>query len=128
MLVSDYRVLVTDEGDGIIAFLNNEIMSVVLILKSNTMITTVLASGLIRLRAFKFKYYAIAKWIVRDLRKEGFIFKALQEYPSVYIPVYYNKEAELAEKEKLQWFYYEQELIKKKLNDISLDNKHQSSI
>jgi len=36
MLVSDYRVLVTDEGDGIIAFLNNEIMSVVLILKSNT--------------------------------------------------------------------------------------------
>jgi len=124
MLVSDYRVLVTDEGDGIIAFLNNEIMSVVLILKSNTIAKEIFDKYHDQLSAFKFKYYAIAKWIVRDLRKEGFVFKALQEYPSVYIPVYYNKEAEHAEKEKLHWFYYEQELIRKKLSDISSNNKY----
>jgi len=124
MLVSDYRVLVTDEGDGIIAFLNNEIMSVVLILKSNTIAKEIFDKYHDQLSAFKFKYYAIAKWIVRDLRKEGFIFKALQEYPSVYIPVCNNREEVLASKEKLHWFYYEHELIKKKLLDISLDKEY----
>lgn len=124
MLVSNYRVFVSDEGDGIIAFLNNEIMSVVLILKSNTSAKEIFDKYHDQLSAFKFKYHAIAKWIVRDLRKEGFTFKALQEYPSIYIPVYHNQEAELAEQEKLHWFYYEQELIKKKLMDISMENQY----
>ena len=124
MKVSSYRVFVSDEGDGIIAFLNNEIMSVVLILNSNTSAKEIFDKYHDQLSAFKFKYQAIAKWIVRDLRKEGFTFKALQEYPSVYIPVYNNKKAELAEKEKLYWFYYEQELIKKKLMDISLESQY----
>jgi len=123
MLVSDYRVLVTDEGDGIIAFLNNKIMSVVLIPNTNTIAMKIFDKYHDQLSKFKYRYYAIAKFIVRDLRKEGFIFKALKEYPSIYIPVYYNEKAELAEKEKLHWFYYEQELIKKKLMDISLENQ-----
>ncbi len=122
MLISDYRVLVTDEGDGIIAFLHNDITSIVLIPNTNSIAMKIFDRYHDQLSAFKYRFDAIAKWIVRDLRKEGFIFKALQEYPSVYIPVYYNKEAELADKEKLQWFYYEQELIKKKLLDISLGN------
>jgi len=124
MKISDYRVLITDESDGIIAFLHNEITSVVLIPNNNSTAMEIFNKYYDQLSAFKYRFDAIAKWIVRDLRKEGYIFKSLQDHPSIYVPVYYNKEAELAEKEKFQWFYYEQELIKKKLLDTSLVNEY----
>ena len=123
MLVTDYRVLVSDEGDGIIAFLHNQIVSIVLIPRSNTIAREIFDKYHDQLSDFKYRYYAIAKWIVRDLRKEGFIFKAFQDDPLVYIPVYDNKEEVISSKEKLHWFYYEQELIKKKLSDIYLEKE-----
>ena len=123
MLVTNYRVLVTNDGDGIIAFLHNQIVSVVLIPNSNAIAKEIFDKYYDQLSYFKYRFDAIAKWIVRDLRKEGFIFKAFQEDPLVYIPVYYNKEEVIASKEKLHWIYYEQELIKKKLSDIYSENE-----
>ena len=123
MLVSDYRVFTTNQGDGIIAFLHNDITSIVLIPNSNTIAMKIFDRYYDQLSYFKYRFDAIAKWIVRDLRKEGFIFKAFQDDPLVYIPVYDNKEEVIASKEKLHWFYYEQELIKKKLSDIYLENE-----
>ena len=123
MLVKDYRVLVSDENDGIIAFLHNDITSIVLIPNSNTIAMKIFDRYYDQLSYFKYRFDAIAKWIVRDLRKEGFIFKTFQDDPLVYIPVYDNKEEVIASKEKLHWFYYEQELIKKKLSDIYLENE-----
>lgn len=123
MLVTDYRVFKTNESDGVIGFLHNEITSIVLIPNTNTIAMKIFDGYYDQLSYFKYRYYAIAKWIVRDLRKEGFAFKYLQDYPSIYVPVYDNREEVLASKEKLHGFYYEQELIKKKLSDIYLENE-----
>jgi hypothetical protein len=121
MLVSDYRVLVTDEGDGIIAFLHNDITSIVLIPNTNTIAMKIFDKYHDQLSKFKYRYYAIAKWIVRDLRKEGFIFKALEDYPTIYVPIYNNKDTELSTREKFHWFYME--LIKKRLSKTSLEKE-----
>ena len=124
MKISDYRVFVSDQGDGIIAFLYNNVVSSVIIPYTNDIGIDIFNRYYNQLEYFKYRFDAIANWIVRDLRKEGYIFKSLQDHPSIYVPVYYNKEAELAEKEKFQWFYYEQELIRKKLLDTSLVNEY----
>ncbi len=115
MLVSDYRVLVTDEGDGIIAFLHNDVTSIVLIPNTNTIAMEIFNRYFDQLSAFKYRYYAIAKWIVRDLRKEGFIFKALEDYPKIYVPIYNNKDPKPSTSDQFHWFYME--LIKKRISE-----------
>ena len=123
MLVSDYRVF-TSNGNGIISFLQDNVIKKVLIPKSNTIAIKIFDRYHDQLSYFKYRYQKVAKWIVRDLRKEGFIFKTIEDYPSIYIPVYENKDNDLTSTEKLHWFYYEMELIKKKLSDIPLENEY----
>ncbi len=121
MLISDYRVLVTDQGDGIIAFLHNDITSIVLIPNTNTIAMKIFDRYHDQIKSFKYRFDAIAKWIVRDLRKEGFIFKALEDYPNIYVPIYNNKGTELSTREKFHWFYME--LIKKRLSDNLMEEE-----
>ncbi len=99
--------------------------------KSNTIAKEIFDKYHDQLSDFKYRYYAIAKWIVRDIRKAGFIFKYLEDYPSIYIPVYAERNEPtssetLSEQEKLYLFYYEMEFIKMKMSNVSLENEYQS--
>ena len=129
MLVSDYRVFITDDGDGVITFIQNDIINKVLIPKSNTIAKEIFDRYYDQLSNFKYKFNAIVKWIVRDLRKEGYSFKIVPNNQTVYVPVHKNIDElplkeRLSKQEKLHLFYYEMEMIKKKLSKTPLENEY----
>lgn len=68
MLVLQYRVFVINEGDGVITFIQNDIINKVLIPKSNIIAKEIFDKYHDQLSDFKYRHYAIAKWIVENIR------------------------------------------------------------
>ncbi|MCB0742344.1 MAG: hypothetical protein R2821_03825 [Flavobacteriaceae bacterium] len=85
MLISDIRVY-SKANDGIICFRHNGILRKVIISKSNSLAKRIFDSYYEQLKLFKDRQYAIAKWIVRDMRKEGFIFISDRDNISIIKP------------------------------------------
>jgi hypothetical protein len=76
MLVTNYKVFVTKNGDGSITYTRNKMNYKVFISKENEVLKEVFDNYYDLLNSFKNRHYAIAKWIVRDIRAEGYVFKA----------------------------------------------------
>ncbi len=121
MLLKNYRVFVTDESDGMITFIKDEILNKILIPNSNTIAKEIFDKYHNQLSAFKYRYAAVAKFIIRDIRKEGYVFKVDHNNPTLYIPVHKDQKAKVisngepSEQEKLFMFYHNLEVIKKRL-------------
>lgn len=121
MLVSDYHVPMLDSGDGAITFEEKGKSKIIVIPKNNTVAYGIFIHYYYQLPVFKNRQYAIAKWIVRDIRKEGFVCKKNQQNDSFYkpVPIHPEKDSPWKRKlslvEELYWLHHELELIKKKL-------------
>ena len=76
MNLNNFKVFITRNGDGAITFKKNNIEHRVFITKNNTEIKVIFDRYHIQLKDFKNRHYALAKWIVRDIRKQGYVFKS----------------------------------------------------
>lgn len=75
MSVTNYKVFITNEGDGMIAFRHNGKSKKVLIPKGDITAKEIFDMYYNQRKTFRYKYYAIAKFIARDIRKAGYVFK-----------------------------------------------------
>ena len=130
MLLKNYRVFVTNESDGVITFMKEGILNKILIPNSNTIAKEIFDKYHDQLSAFKYRYAAVAKFIIRDIRKEAYLFKVDPNNPTLYVPVHKDQKAkfisnnELSEQEKLFMFYHNLEVIKKRLADNSMEYEY----
>jgi len=76
MLVTNFKVFITKNGDGAITYTKNSIYYRVYISKENEAVFEVFENYYKQLEPFKNRHYAIAQWIVRDIRASGYVFKA----------------------------------------------------
>ena len=76
MLITNFRVATTKNGDGTISFTKNKIKYKVYISKNNQDLKEIFDKYYNQLKSLKNRHYAIAKWIVRDIRAEGYVFKS----------------------------------------------------
>jgi len=76
MFVFNYQVFITKNGDGAITYTWNKRNYKVFISKENEVIMEIFYKYYDQLESFKNRHYAIAQDIVRDIRKEGYVFKA----------------------------------------------------
>ena len=87
MLVTNYKVFIADMGDGVITFKHEGKYKKVLIPKSNTIAKEIFDKYYNQRNAFRYKYYAIAKFIVRDIRKAGYVFKIVSGKSKIISPI-----------------------------------------
>jgi len=76
MLVSNYKVFITKNGDGAISYTMEGFNYKLTISKNNELLMQIFRNHYNKLKTFKNRHYAIAKWIVRDIRAKGYYFKA----------------------------------------------------
>ncbi|MDU8886303.1 hypothetical protein RXV94_09040 [Yeosuana sp. MJ-SS3] len=76
MLISNFKVFITKNGDGAITYTKNDLNYRVLISKKDKVLMEVFQKYFERLKPFKNRHYAIAQWIARDIRKNGYVFKS----------------------------------------------------
>ena len=76
MSISNYKVFVTKYGDGAITYTKNDLNYRVYISKKDEVLMKVFFKHFERLKPFKNRHYAIAQWIARDIRKNGYVFKS----------------------------------------------------
>ena len=130
MLVSNYYVYFTEEDDGAIKFTHDGIPQKVIIPKRNLIAFEIFKKHYDVLSGFKNRHYAIAKWIVRDIRIAGFDFKLYKDSKTIYKPVRRGLNGasglfpELTKEEQLHWLLIELDLINQKLYYSSLENNY----
>ncbi len=128
-MLSDYHVYVTKQLDGAISFKKDSIPQKVIIPKRNIIALEIFTKYYDELPTFKNRHYAIAKWIVRDIRKAGFDFKLYKGSKTIYKPVRRDSNGasglypELTKEEQLHWLFLELDLINQKLYYNSLENE-----
>ena len=76
MIITKFKVSITKNGDGLITYEKNNAPYRVLFTKEDTIIKEIFDKHYDELKAFKNRHYAIAKWIVRDIRAEGYVFRS----------------------------------------------------
>ena len=76
MFITNFKVSVTKNGDGAIAYTKNNMNYKVFISKEDEVLIEIFDKYYNQLKSLKNRHYAIAKWIVRDIRAEGYVFKA----------------------------------------------------
>lgn len=76
MTITSIRVFVTKNGDGTISYQKNNTKFKVLLSKDDHIIKEIFDKYFKQLSSFKNRHYAIAKWIVRDIRAEGYVFRS----------------------------------------------------
>ena len=76
MLVTNFKVFITKNGDGAITYTKNDMNYKVFLTKDNPVITEIFNEYYSQLKPFKNRHYAIAQWIARDIRAKGYVFKA----------------------------------------------------
>jgi len=106
MLITNFRVTVTKNGDGAISFTKNKINYKVFISKNNLEIKETFDKYYSQLKSFKNRHYAIAKWIIRDIRAKGYYFKAYAGNNRNIRPIKHNEAVKLSSKE-----LYEQQIL-----------------
>jgi len=124
MLVSDFNVYINKEGNGAISFIENNKLKRVVIPKNNLIIMKIFDLYYGQLSSFKNRHYAIAKWIVEDIRRMGYIFKEKDLVDNVFIPVKAEDHfingfsRKLSKEEKLKLLWLELDTISKKFELI----------
>ena len=117
-------VYITKEGNGVIRFIVNDSVKKVIIPKEDLVPKQVFDLYHSQLSSFKNRHYAIAKWIVKDIRRMGYEFKQMPLSEGVYLPVKisesinknFNEGSSRTEKLRLLW--NEVERISQKLESI----------
>lgn len=74
-MVTNFNISITKNGDGLITFEKNKTSFRVLFSKENKIITQIFNDYYKQLKPLKNIHYAIAKWIVRNIRAEGYVFR-----------------------------------------------------
>lgn len=75
-MITNFKVSVTKHGDGLISYKSDRHSYRVLISKDDKVIIEIFNTYHKQLSEFKNRHYAIAKWIVRDIRAEGYVFRS----------------------------------------------------
>lgn len=87
MQVTNLKVSITKKGDGLISYkMNNKTYRVFIDLRDEVF-KEVFLKYYNQLKTFKRRHYAIAKWIVRDLRNRGYLFKACKFNGQIIKPI-----------------------------------------
>ncbi len=76
MMITDFKVFITRFGDGSISFKKNKMSYRIFLNKNDNALMEIFKKYYDQLDNFKYRHYAIAKWIVRDIRAEGYVFKS----------------------------------------------------
>ena len=76
MTISNYRVYITKFGDGAIAFIKDNKRYTVYIRRNDKVLKDIFDRYYNQLPSFKNRHYAIAKWIVTEIRAKGYVFKS----------------------------------------------------
>lgn len=113
-------VYITKEGNGIIRFIENDSVKKIIIPKAESVPKQVFDLYHGQLSSFKNRHYAIAKWIVKDIRRMGYIFKEQDSVDNVFIPVKAENHfingfsRKLSKEKKLKLLWLELDAISKK--------------
>ena len=74
-MITNFKVSITKNGDGLITYVKNKVSFRVLLTKDDKIIAQIFNKYYRQLKLLKNRHYAIAKWIVRDIRAEGYVFR-----------------------------------------------------
>ncbi len=124
MLISNFKVYTTKEGNGAISFIENDKFKRVIISKKKMVPKEIFDLYYHQLSSFKNRHYAIAKWIVEDIRRMGYIFKQQDSVDNVFIPVKAEDHItngfakKLSREDKIKLLWLELDLISKKFELI----------
>jgi hypothetical protein len=114
-MITNFKVSITKNGDGLITYVKNKALFRVLLTKDDKIIAQIFNKYYRQLKLLKNRHYAIAKWIVRDLRAEGYVFRCYSNNFQNIRPVkQYNK--------------LQNNLNKNWSLDNALRNRHQSEV
>ncbi len=124
MLVTNYKVFITNQGDGMITFKYEGKNKKVLILKSDTIVKEIFDKYYNQRSVFRDKYHVIAKFIVRDIRKKGYIFKTDPGNSLIISPIKYPYKKKvlsnnLSADDKLYMLFHE---LDKKYQQMAYDS------
>lgn len=113
MNISNEKIYVTKHGDGAITFQKDNKSCKVFISKDIIILKDIFDYYYNQLDSFKNRHYALAKWLARDIRNAGYIFKAYANNPNNIRPV--KKETcslkpKLVTEQELLRNHYEKEL------------------
>ena len=124
MLVSNFKVYQTQDGNGAINFTVGNELRKVIIPKGDHVPKQVFDLYYGQLKSFKERHYAIAKWIVKDIRRMGYEFKEMPLSAGIYLPVKTDESIEddypknISREDRLRYLWNEVERISKKLEEI----------
>lgn len=113
-------VYITKEGIGVIRFIVNDSVKKVVIPKENQVPKQVFDLYHSQLSSFKNRHYAIARWIVKDIRRMGYVFKEKSGNSNIYVPIKGEVHIEkgvsknISKEEKLRLLWLELDVICKK--------------
>ncbi len=102
MMISNFKVFVTKNGDGAITYTKNNIHYRVFLTKYDPVIREIFNEYYSQLKPFKNRHYAIAQWIVKDIRAKGYVFKAYSNNCMNIRPILSRKAEILSPKEKFE--------------------------
>ncbi len=105
MLISNYKVFVTKNGDGAITYTRNDVNYRVYISKENKLLFNIFNKYFKRLVLFKDRHYALAQYIARDIRKNGYYFKSYANNHTHIRPVPKTKIKSLTNEQILENLY-----------------------
>ncbi len=109
MLVSNYKVFITKYGDGAISYNMGGFNYKLTISKNNELLMQIFSKYYNKLKTFKNRHYAIAEWIVKDIRQAGYSFKSYSNNKCRLRPVYnpkHNQRVNEKRKEDYMNIYY----------------------
>ena len=120
MLVSNFEVYLTKDGNGAIDFTVGNELRKIIIPKGDVVPKQVFDLYYGQLKSFNERHYAIAKWIVDDIRRMGYVFNRMPLSRDLYLPV--KTEAPVSEfyprgmtkEEKMKFLWSEVNRINKK--------------
>ncbi len=75
MFITNFKVFITKNGDGAISYTKNNMNYKVYIHKKDEVLIAIFDKYYNQLKSFKNRHYAIAKWIVSEIRAKGYSFK-----------------------------------------------------
>ena len=102
MIISDYKVFITRNGDGAISYQCGNTNYKVFIKKEHQTVFNIFLKHYLRLETFKHRHYAIAQSIARDIRAKGYSFKAYANNSHNIRPVLLSKTKRLTPGEEFE--------------------------
>lgn len=120
MKISNFRVFITSSGNGAIDFLFNNENYRVQIPKDKELLFKIFVKYFNELENLKNRHSALAKWIVEEIRNEGYSFKLNPERKE-YIPIYTGFKFDSEKSELIQiraLYFYKQQISEIEVSDF----------